>query len=1046
MASMKVPRKADKGTEKPVPKKNGMYSLGKLPFATAEIKNKYEDVLGPLTIFAPFFHENVPKKQELNLERPVTPIDESIKAPPATYQDLVKLIRRRIAADPQTTHLSVNDQQTLAGIIIGEVNSIWPDIRRQVDDSFLTPDENKELQRRITVHIVTVCQQLFQHYVQKATILNERGIFSGPANMSRLKAQLSLDATKFLNILIIRRHIVADMRGQVSDSEYDSSEEPIEDAGAGPLSYQKMIESSRPKRKKHYKQTVNREVRDLNRKMATIDMYKVLDYLPDIEAFSPSEARMDQPSSIDAGTKKETADGTQPLKGVSSESLQYKLQRSNSLPQLDHETLGQELGITKSSLQRSSSTVHLYNQQQKHEGVSDKMEKIDDKPDTRQYMKRDLDRLSTYHSARVAAQDEQLPEEEDLPPLLQAVGDTSRSDRRRELMQEHLKEMQEKRLIQEADDIVYISEPTHPQPATKTTRLKNKTVIRTSDVRVSERVNMSSITLQLNRTVFNELNNEVTPATIKKMDSNLFRGKEIREVYNEIMKTLPTDHFEYDVDDFVEPPGPYIDLHNLVNTASLMKSRKERVLNPELRTDELPPWGVDYEEWCKSPIFNASFAKPRPQRTTASQLTKLTGALNSSLNLTQSGMDPSYGLVAPPSNGFSFESSLQQKAQGQRGLIDDRNERSYQSWLAWWKNTISSEDYVKFLTTQESDFMGAIFHMYDSGPEDEDDNDEEKSINSAKATRLKEREEKLNELKSKKTEFTSGMWNVNSVMLGGLGNDPEIEVEENDEESYYTAENIPTVRRSHLRTRLGSRSQSQISMKSSASGYGLLNVGPIESRPASRSQSRLSIQDGSMKSGLVKSPGQNSPSCTAGTTVSSPQHRLEKIWAALQVPDNLRLDMAIKYSSDGHVEKLDSCIEHWESAMVLVLEREAILGRLEAFERLASDPNRFFQKGYRGLATARLEEARQRSHIYLQLEELDKKVKKKVQFVCKEFGDVITFQGRPYLEKMKLDRTEMLYWLQQERRQHALERHAMVQEYKLKMAELPPLGAIPATQ
>ena len=31
-----------------------------------------------------------------------------------------------------------------------------------------TVEENKELQRRITVHIVTVCEQLFGHYIDKA--------------------------------------------------------------------------------------------------------------------------------------------------------------------------------------------------------------------------------------------------------------------------------------------------------------------------------------------------------------------------------------------------------------------------------------------------------------------------------------------------------------------------------------------------------------------------------------------------------------------------------------------------------------------------------------------------------------------------------------------------------------------------------------------------------------------------------------------------------------------------------------------------------------
>ncbi|XP_071965051.1 coiled-coil domain-containing protein 87-like [Antedon mediterranea] len=1039
MSSLKFSRdipESNKTTKEPIPATDGIFSLEKLPFSSVELKNKYDEVLGPLTIFAPYFHEDVQEKQEISMERPVTPIDESIKAPPAKYEDLVKLIRRRIAADPDSPHLSVDDQQVLAGIIMGEVNSIWPDIRRQVDDSFLTPKKNKELQRRITVHIVTVCQQLFQHYVQKATILNERGIFSGPANISRLKAQLSLDTSKFLNILIIRRHIVADMLGRMSDSECGSSDEKAEEETAhGSLSYQKMIKISRPKRKKHYKQTSQREVRDLNRRMPNIDTYKVLDYLPGLKTFQKQSTTI-KPIEVTAKISKEYAFSKSSTKMEVSPEKQ-NLRRSNSLPQLDHETLEEELGPIKGVLKRSSSSICVNLQQDNHEDLPKRHEKNDERPGTVQYMKKDLDRLSTYHSAKAAALDEQIPEDEDLPPLLQAVGDTSRSDRRRELLKKHLQQVEKMRVAQEADDVVFISKPIHPQPSTKTTRLKDKTVLRTSDIRVSERVNMSSITLDLNRTVFNELDNEVTPATIKMMDSNLFRGEEIREVYNEIMKTLPTDHMNYDVDEFVEPTGPYIDLNNLVNTASLMRSRKERVLNPELKKRDLPPWGIEYEQWCKSPIFNAAFAKPRPQRNPVSA-NNATGFFSNSMNLTQNGLEQSYGLRNEAAGTFHFD-GLQQKPPGQRALMDNRNERSYLSWLAWWKNTIGSEDYVKFLTTQESDFMGAVFHMYESEPEEED-SDEKKSINSAKVMRLKHREEKLKELKSKKSEFTSGMWNVNSVMLGGLGQDPEVEVEEDAEESLPTTDNIPVIRRSHIRS---ARTQSAVSMKSFNSG--MLTTG-ADSRPSSRSQSRLSMkQENSRPSGFRKTPTQNSRSGTAATITPNPQNRLEKIWTSLQVPDNLRLDMAIKYSSDGHVEKLDSCIDHWELASALVLEREHILGRLEAFERLASDPNRFFQKGYRGLAIARLEEARERSQIYLELEELNKKAKKKLQFILKEFGDMVTFQGRPYLEKMKLDRTEMLYWLQQERRQHALERHVMVQEYKLKMAELPPLGAIPAT-
>lgn len=39
----------------------------------------------------------------------------------------------------------------------------------------------------------------------------------------------------------------------------------------------------------------------------------------------------------------------------------------------------------------------------------------------------------------------------------------------------------------------------------------------------------------------------------------------------------------------------------------------------------------------------------------------------------------------------------------------------------------------------------------------------------------RERDQKLEELRAQKTEFKEGMWNVNSVMLGGLGKDPELQ-------------------------------------------------------------------------------------------------------------------------------------------------------------------------------------------------------------------------------------------------------------------------------
>lgn len=39
---------------------------------------------------------------------------------------------------------------------------------------------------------------------------------------------------------------------------------------------------------------------------------------------------------------------------------------------------------------------------------------------------------------------------------------------------------------------------------------------------------------------------------------------------------------------------------------------------------------------------------------------------------------------------------------------------------------------------------------------------------------FRERERKRAELKSLKSEYKPGVWNVNSVLLGGLGNEPDV--------------------------------------------------------------------------------------------------------------------------------------------------------------------------------------------------------------------------------------------------------------------------------
>ncbi|CAG5129532.1 unnamed protein product, partial [Candidula unifasciata] len=79
----------------------------------------------------------VPVIEQLQLDRPVTSIDEEIKMHPQTADQLIRYIRRRIMTKTDVPFLTVEDQKNMAAIIVSEVNGIWPDVKKQIDDPFL---------------------------------------------------------------------------------------------------------------------------------------------------------------------------------------------------------------------------------------------------------------------------------------------------------------------------------------------------------------------------------------------------------------------------------------------------------------------------------------------------------------------------------------------------------------------------------------------------------------------------------------------------------------------------------------------------------------------------------------------------------------------------------------------------------------------------------------------------------------------------------------------------------------------------------------------
>ena len=60
---------------------------------------------------------------------------------------------------------------------------------------------------------------------------------------------------------------------------------------------------------------------------------------------------------------------------------------------------------------------------------------------------------------------------------------------------------------------------------------------------------------------------QIDPVTVKNLDKNLFLSDEIREVYREIMKTVPSDHLNLDHVSTISPPPVLYILLSLLEAA-----------------------------------------------------------------------------------------------------------------------------------------------------------------------------------------------------------------------------------------------------------------------------------------------------------------------------------------------------------------------------------------------------------------------------------------------------------------------------------------------
>eukprot|EP00043_Microstomoeca_roanoka_P019758 m.229380 g.229380 ORF g.229380 m.229380 type:complete len:1135 (-) comp17052_c0_seq2:1555-4959(-) len=310
--------------------------------------------------------------------------------------------------------------------------------------------------------------------------------------------------------------------------------------------------------------------------------------------------------------------------------------------------------------------------------------------------------------------------------------------------------------------------------------------------------------------------------------------------------------------------------------------------------------------------------------------------------------------------------------------------RQYESWLKWWQNTLEFGDYKEWLCEQEADFLPAAFAMFpDRAPPDLLEDEAELQARREAMQLHRDRSEQM--LKEKKS-YIKGQWNVNSVQMGGLAAD---------------------VQDLALDELLGETMEARRQQEFDALQQRFNQVWK---------DLRLSTMEKLNKAIMYSSAKYSRPSTTAKSQKSV------KL-TTLDVAERLRTAK----SASRHLEPLDvqghtlhalqQAVGIWEAVAVAILQRERILEELEAFERVASDPTRLYA---RASESSRVSEAKQRANIMAKLDKATKKVEAQLAKVETILNDLVTFDQRPYRDKMASDVREMLYWLTQERRQRSI--------------------------
>eukprot|EP01135_Chromosphaera_perkinsii_P000909 Nk52_evm7s153 gene=Nk52_evmTU7s153 len=332
--------------------------------------------------------------------------------------------------------------------------------------------------------------------------------------------------------------------------------------------------------------------------------------------------------------------------------------------------------------------------------------------------------------------------------------------------------------------------------------------------------------------------------------------------------------------------------------------------------------------------------------------------------------------------GAQAKDSLEEK----KMLDDERNAKAF-GIPAGSGGSLDKADYLRFLSMSQTDFLCTLFNLIEEdeipsimhssiGGNDRtsqmaDEKASLKPVASKYDAETREQRRLENEIFRIRKEFKKGFWNPSVLDFGGLGVDPDFSL------------------------------------------YMLDNDGNVVIRPPSPSQ----------KEEPAVIPETEKPDIPSLDMPKSErlQMRLEFVWSCLRMPEYQRINMVVKYGLEENRHKLADALDAWDKVCRCILHRERLLKAIVSFERCASDPRRYFSRGSYaennnfGSSSGRLDECRERQRLLGILKSLTSACTSSITSLERRFEDCVTYRGRDYIEKMKCDYTEILYWLQEER-------------------------------